>query len=186
MPATLSARDRILDAFEELLIEQSERAATLDAVAKQAGVSKGGLLYHFASKEALVDGVLERLDGLAERDLEQMRNAPAGTVDYFIRTSVTAQNSLDRTIIAVARLAQGASTRAREALQRMQHAWLSVIEETVKDPAVARLVMLLGDGMYYNSVLLPSAGSIIGSDDDMDRLIDLINRLVRDSAGEGS
>ncbi|MGN6428010.1 MAG: TetR/AcrR family transcriptional regulator, partial [Leifsonia sp.] len=50
-----SARDRILDAFEELLAEHSERAATLDAVAAKAGVSKGGLLYHFASKDALVD-----------------------------------------------------------------------------------------------------------------------------------
>ena len=34
--------------------------STLDAVAAEAGVSKGGVLYHFASKRALIDGLLER------------------------------------------------------------------------------------------------------------------------------
>ena len=57
------ARDAVLDAFEELLIDVGERAATLDAVAKRAGVSKGGLLYHFPNKEALITATLERLRG---------------------------------------------------------------------------------------------------------------------------
>lgn len=179
MPATAPARERILDAFEELLIEQSERAATLEAVARRAGVSKGGLLYHFASKDALVDGVLARLASLVELDVERMRNAPAGPVDYFIRTSsVTSESTLDRTIIAVARLAQGASPGARQALQSMQSAWLGVLEETVHDPVVARAVMLIGDGMYYNSALLPSAGAIVTTGADMDRLIAVVTELA--------
>src|ERR1700754_728481 len=107
------ARDRILDAFEELLGEQSERAATLDAVAARAGVSKGGRLYHFASKDAMVDGGLPRLSGHVEDDLERMRTAPEGPVDYFIRTSIPTDNDLERSIVAVARLAQSADSRAR-------------------------------------------------------------------------
>jgi AcrR family transcriptional regulator len=178
MAATPSARDRILDAFEELLIEHGERASTLEAVARSAGVSKGGLLYHFASKDALVEGVIDRLTQQVQVDLERMRAAPAGPVDYFIRTSVSSQSPLDRTIIAVARLAQGANPRAREALHRMQADWLAIIEETVRDPAVARAVMLLGDGMYYNSALLPSAGSVIASDEDMDRLLAVVADLI--------
>ena len=35
--------------------------ATMDATARAAGVSKGGLLYHFASKDALEAGLIERL-----------------------------------------------------------------------------------------------------------------------------
>ena len=85
-----STRDRILDAFEALLIEDGEKAATLDAVAALAGVSKGGLLYHFGSKEALVEGQLARLAILATTDVENIRTAPAGAVDYLIRTSVNA------------------------------------------------------------------------------------------------
>lgn len=65
-----SARDRVLDAYETLLIEAGPAAATLDAVAAAAGVSKGGLLYHFASKEALIAGLLNRLAEFIELDFE--------------------------------------------------------------------------------------------------------------------
>ena len=34
---------------------------TIDAVAKHAGVSKGGLLYHYANKQALLEAMLEDL-----------------------------------------------------------------------------------------------------------------------------
>src|SRR6476661_8542517 len=52
------AREAVLDAFESLLIAEGERAATLDAVARLAGVSKGGLLYHFPTKEAMISALL--------------------------------------------------------------------------------------------------------------------------------
>ena len=47
----MSSRDRILDAYESLLIEGGERAATLNAVVERAGLSKGGLLYHFGTRQ---------------------------------------------------------------------------------------------------------------------------------------
>jgi AcrR family transcriptional regulator len=178
MPPTPSARDRILDAFEELLTEQSERAATLDAVAARAGVSKGGLLYHFASKDALVEGVLERLRALVADDLERMRTAAAGPVDYFVRSSVSSQSALDRTVIATARLAQGADARARETLSRMQQDWLGILESAVDDPFAAKAIMLIGDGIYYNSALLPDTTAVVTSDADMDRLIALVQELA--------
>ncbi|MGO1278571.1 MAG: TetR/AcrR family transcriptional regulator, partial [Cellulosimicrobium funkei] len=53
MPPPPAARAKVLRAFASLLVEQGERAATLEAVAERAGVSKGGLLYHFGSKDAL-------------------------------------------------------------------------------------------------------------------------------------
>ena len=68
MPATeRSTRDRLIDAFETLLVTAGSRAATLDAVAAAADVSKGGLLYHFPSKDALVEGMLDRLRSAAPR-----------------------------------------------------------------------------------------------------------------------
>ncbi|HYB63977.1 MAG TPA: helix-turn-helix domain-containing protein [Steroidobacteraceae bacterium] len=54
------ARDRLLDAAERVVVESGATHLTLDAVAKSAGVSKGGLLYHFPSKEALLEGMLAR------------------------------------------------------------------------------------------------------------------------------
>jgi AcrR family transcriptional regulator len=55
------ARTRILDAAEAIVQARGVHALTLEAAARDAGVSKGGLLYHFASKEALITGMLNRL-----------------------------------------------------------------------------------------------------------------------------
>jgi len=44
---TGSARNRIMDAAEDLICTRGIAGFTLDAVAPAAEVSKGGLLYHF-------------------------------------------------------------------------------------------------------------------------------------------
>ncbi len=62
------ARTRILDAAEDIVRTRGVTALTLDLAAKQAGVSKGGLLYHFNSKEALLDALLKRLASFIEED----------------------------------------------------------------------------------------------------------------------
>lgn len=179
--APVSARDRVLDAFEELLAEQSERAATLDAVAARAGVSKGGLLYHFASKEALAAGVLDRFAALIDQDVAAMRAAPDGPVDYFLRTSIPTDSRFERAIVAIARLAQAADPQARDALARAQRRWLEVLQEAVGDPLVARTIMLIGDGMYYNTALLPAANNVLRDETDIDDLVALIRRFAGDA-----
>jgi AcrR family transcriptional regulator len=64
-------RAAILDAAELVLFEHGTQSLTLSAVAERAGVSKGGLLYHFPNKEALIKGlvdrVIEEFDGLITR-----------------------------------------------------------------------------------------------------------------------
>jgi AcrR family transcriptional regulator len=55
-----NARERIIDAAERLVMEAGTRHLTLDAVASKAGISRGGLLYHFPDKEALLKGMLGR------------------------------------------------------------------------------------------------------------------------------
>jgi len=49
-----------LDAAEEVILRDGIGSLTLDAVAKQAGASKGGLLHYFPSKDALIDSLVER------------------------------------------------------------------------------------------------------------------------------
>ena len=65
------ARTRILDAAETLVRAKGVSGLTLDAAAREAHVSKGGLLYHFASKEALLTGLLTRLAEFAAEDFAQ-------------------------------------------------------------------------------------------------------------------
>ncbi|MCP5517060.1 MAG: TetR/AcrR family transcriptional regulator [Verrucomicrobiales bacterium] len=73
-----SARETILDAAETLVHELGAGNLTLDAVAQRAAVSKGGLLYHFPSKEALLQGMVARQLEQFEKDQEAHRDGPPG------------------------------------------------------------------------------------------------------------
>jgi AcrR family transcriptional regulator len=169
------ARDKVLDAFEAILIGEGERSATMDATARAAGVSKGGLLYHFASKEALELAVVDRLRALVEEDVAAMAASPGGPVAYFIRTSVMEDGPLDRAILATSRLAQGGNAAAREALRGIREQWADALRDHTKDAAALDLVMLVSDGLYFNNAL--AGGSIPGpvpSGAEMDALIALV------------
>ncbi len=57
--AMMVTRDKICEAAMQLTIRDGLLAMTLDNVAKQAQISKGGVMYHFPSKDELVRGVLD-------------------------------------------------------------------------------------------------------------------------------
>jgi len=76
-PPATDARTRILDAAESIVQSRGVPALTLDAAAREAGVSKGGLLYHFASKEALLAGMLARLSAWFRAEFESCVGAQA-------------------------------------------------------------------------------------------------------------
>jgi AcrR family transcriptional regulator len=50
----------LLDAAERVVARDGISSLTLDAVAAETGVSKGGLLHHFPSKDRLVEGMVTR------------------------------------------------------------------------------------------------------------------------------
>jgi AcrR family transcriptional regulator len=66
-------RDAILDAAEMVVRDIGAAHMTLDAVAERAGVSKGGLIYHFPAKETLLAAMVSRL--LRRFDERQARAA---------------------------------------------------------------------------------------------------------------
>lgn len=73
------ARTRVLDAAEAIVQARGVAGLTLEAAARDAGVSKGGLLYHFASKEALLAALLGRLAAFMESEYRACVEAqPAG------------------------------------------------------------------------------------------------------------
>jgi AcrR family transcriptional regulator len=147
------AREKVLDAFERILIDEGERAATMDAAARAAGVSKGGLLYHFASKDALETGLIDRLAALVDEDIAAIESAPEGPVAYFLRSSVMEDAPLDRAIIAASRLAQSGNAPALAALNDMRSRWEDVLRPHTRDTAALDLVMLVSDGLYFNNAL---------------------------------
>ena len=176
-----AARDAVLDAFERLLVEDGERAATLDATARAAGVSKGGLLYHFGSREALVEGVLERFSTAVDDDLEVMAAAPEGAVAYFVRSSVSNDTALERAGVAAARLAQAGHPSAVRMIRSVRERWFGAVRAHVSDPTIALAITLIGDGLYYDSALHgddAETGRDAPPAKDMDALVAMLERLA--------
>ncbi|WP_298741527.1 TetR/AcrR family transcriptional regulator [uncultured Microbacterium sp.] len=174
------ARESVLDAFEHLLIDDGERAATMDAAARAAGVSKGGLLYHFASKDALEQGLLDRLSALVDADVAAMANAPEGPVAFFLRTSVMDGDPLDRALIAASRLAQGGHTDATEALRQVRSRWEEALRPHVHDETALALVLLVSDGLYFNNALtVAGATGPVPRGPALDALVTLVESAVR-------
>ncbi|HKY92137.1 MAG TPA: TetR family transcriptional regulator [Nevskiaceae bacterium] len=66
-----SVRQAVLDAAVALVEQTGAGTLTLDAVAARAGVSKGGLLHHFKSKEALLSAMITDVLTNFEAELDQ-------------------------------------------------------------------------------------------------------------------
>ncbi len=175
-----TSRERILDAYADALAVDGERHATLDAVAAKAGVSKGGLLYHFPSKDQLAEALCERLFALAADDVDKMRDAADGPARHYIRTSHYANTPLDRTLVAVARLQQAGDPRARAAIEQISDQWLSVLADALGDRDVARAVKLIGDGLYHHAMSNALGGQPRTPLDE--GLLAVIDRLIDQSA----
>jgi AcrR family transcriptional regulator len=77
-PST-NSREQILDAAEAVVIERGVNGMTLEAIATRAGLSKGGLLYHFPSKDAVVQGMVSRIALIVEqRFSSELAGEPSG------------------------------------------------------------------------------------------------------------
>ncbi|MER7081799.1 transcriptional regulator, TetR family [Saccharopolyspora kobensis] len=82
-------RRLLLDAAAQVISTQGV-GATLDVIARHAGISKGGLVYHFASKQALLIALAqEQLDGFRDCVHEQIAD-PEGTPGRLTRAYVRA------------------------------------------------------------------------------------------------
>lgn len=87
-----NAKEAILDAAEDIVVELGARHLTLNEVAARAGVSRGGFLYHFPDKEALLRYMLERrfknFSRILDKRRESLPDTPEGEVTAFVLASL--------------------------------------------------------------------------------------------------
>jgi AcrR family transcriptional regulator len=88
MSPPANSREMIIDAAEAVVVESGAGHMTLDAVAARAGVSKGGLLYHFPTKEALLKAMQERfikqIDETRKKKAKGLKEGPSREIKAFI------------------------------------------------------------------------------------------------------
>lgn len=71
-------RAHILDAAQMLFFMRGWEDVTIADVLNEAGISKGGFYHHFAAKEDLLDGVVERFTTQALASAQAARDATSG------------------------------------------------------------------------------------------------------------
>jgi len=75
-PKSLRTRARILDAAMSLFAEVGYHAATNAVIAEAANLTRGAMLYHFATREELVEAAVAHIELQRARLLEQAGAAP--------------------------------------------------------------------------------------------------------------
>jgi len=88
--AAAQTRERLIDAAVQTIHAVGAANLTLDAVAKVAGVSKGGLLHHFPSKDALIEAVLRHFFVAFQRSVQQQYESEKSTPGRWTRAYVRA------------------------------------------------------------------------------------------------
>lgn len=148
-------RAKILEAAAYIIQTNGILSFTLEAVAKQAGVSKGGLLYHFPSKEALVSGMVEYLMQNYIEHIE--KNARQDTLQHgkwtrsFIRGSFessTPDKHMNAGLMA-------AAVVNRELLKPVQDAyeqWQDRMNDDQLDPINSTILRLAVDGLWFSEI----------------------------------
>jgi len=84
-----SARERILDAAERVLLRDGLRGLSVDAVLREAELSKGGFFHHFKSKEELLGALVERLVEEVSGRLAAMAEGDRRPGGRMLRAQVT-------------------------------------------------------------------------------------------------
>jgi len=149
--ATVSVRDRLLDAAEQIVARDGVKNLTLEAVARTAGVSKGGLLYHFPSKSSLIVAIVDRHGSLREAAQSTALAADPGGPGAFTRAYLRARTvSLgpEKEQLHTALLAAlGTNPQLLDPIRERVHEWQRRLESDGIDPATATIVRLAIDGL---------------------------------------
>ena len=155
-----TAGARVLDAYAELVA--SGETPSLEKVAAAAGVSKGGLLYHFPSTTALRDGLIAR----ALRDTDDaLREAAADgrAARAWLRLSVPDedQRRLWAGLLATFRLV-GADAALPPQLEEHAERWQQLLTDELGDARRGQVLRLVGDGLLLQSLTgtPPEAASV--------------------------
>lgn len=178
--ADRNARLRILDAAEAVSLRDGVRHLTLDAAAREAGVSKGGVLYHFPNKQALLDGMLGRFVGMILEEIEALRgrfrgrpNPTLRAINATMRTRLEGPDSVRIALIA----AHAENPAAIATLRDVFATQWAVIEAETSDPDGALAIWCAIEGLQFLTLFGVCPVPAQGRADLADRIDAMIDAL---------
>jgi len=146
-PRASNSRERVLSAAVDIVARDGSSHLTMDAVAAESGLSKGGVLYHFPSKEALLAAMLDHaLAGYEQRWQHNQDEHDDSALQAYIRAEqeeTPAVRSLAQALLANAAEAPALLDPARALTKQV----LNRIRKESTDADLATLLMYSAEGM---------------------------------------
>ncbi|WP_088007442.1 TetR/AcrR family transcriptional regulator [Indiicoccus explosivorum] len=155
MNDNLSKRELVLLAAAKVVQESGAAQLTLEAVAEEAGVSKGGLLYHFPNKEALIQGMVDELADSYVREIQERAEADMEPGGKWSRAYVesTFQELEDGFAMSNGLLAAlFMNPELLEKLQRNYAVWQKKIDDEQGDSIKPTIARLAADGLWFAEI----------------------------------
>lgn len=149
-----STRERILDAAEDVVLTHGVAALTLEKAAARAGMSKGGVLYHFPTRATLVSAMVERLAERFDAGLAAHRvdDGPGALARAYVRECFAdpqgeAEERTEQLGAAVL-AAMACEPQLLEPLRRAFAGWQRDLAADAADPVRATVARLAADGLW--------------------------------------
>lgn len=150
----MSRRSRkmdILHAASKIVKEKGIFNLTLDAVALEAGLSKGGLLYHYPSKEELVQGMVEHLASNYREKIANKAEANAEEKGRWIRAYLDVtfnQMYQNKDMHSGLLAAKAVNENLLDPIRALYSDWQDEISKDGLDPVKATIIRLAIDGVW--------------------------------------
>lgn len=170
--ARKSKRVQILEAAAQIVFERGVDALTLDAVGKQAGVSKGGLLYHFKTKDGLIEALVHYANQLYQHNVQKALEPTLSQGQYLnALIEATREHRAENAPITSGLLAAHGTNKDHLAPLKDTYAhWQHTIVNEGVDPVDATIIRLAVDGLWLSEIFEFSA-----IDEEMREVV--LNRL---------
>jgi AcrR family transcriptional regulator len=180
-----SSREKILDAAAELVGEIGAGRLTLDAVADRAGLSKGGLLYNFPTKDALLQAMIQRMiDQVAsEKEALRERAGPGRNLEARVVTKTLLNFCCGGKMQDMATgmmVATAENPGLLDPVRQVISTTLEQLKANSDDLDSALLAWLATEGL--SSLEMHKLSPF--SDEDRDRIVQAIDRLVTKGIAE--
>lgn len=148
-------RRKILDAALEILRDGGYLTKfSLDTVAQNAGVSKGGLMHHFPSKESLLKGAAKRIiDEFEARVYEGMKQEEEGKPGRMLRSYIRAVLSDEGEQLVIISPVLLSYTGGIDGLGSRFDYWHDMITDDGVDQVTAATIRLAVDGLLYTEMI---------------------------------
>lgn len=151
----VSKRQKLLEAAALIVKEKGSDALTLDAVAKKAEVSKGGLLYHFSTKEALVEALVQHMNDIYKENVEGFVAKEGDADGKWSRAFINVmrdKSAKNKNTTAGMLAAQGINPELLKPLQDTYANWQHHMEHDGLDPVDATILRLAADGLWLSEI----------------------------------